>query len=101
MKYPKTMDEVLDLIMTMPGCKDDLARVSIASNAIGFMAGVDAAETAIKKGYSISEARANRDKMLDAMADIAERLPAMMGLHDAAVLAVVQEKKGVDKPETD
>tara|TARA_Y100000114_G_scaffold156544_1_gene184058 strand:+ start:1592 stop:1876 length:285 start_codon:yes stop_codon:yes gene_type:complete len=93
MKYPKTMDEVLDLIMTMPGCKDDLARVSIASNAIGFMAGVAAAETAIKKGYSISEARANRDKMLDAMADIAERMPAMMGLHE-------QEKKGVDKPET-
>ena len=67
--------------------------MSLASNAIGFMAGVDAAETAMKKGYSSSEARANRDKMLDAMADIAERMPAMMGLHE-------QEKNGVDKPET-
>ena len=93
MNYPKTMDEVRYLIMTIPGCNEYLARVSLASNAIGFMAGVDAAETAMKKGYSISEARANRDKMLDAMADIAERMPAMMGLHE-------QEKKGVDKPET-
>lgn len=74
MKYPKTMDEVLELIKTMPGCKDDLARVSIASNAIGFLAGIDAAEDAIKQGYLISEARANRDKMLDAMADMAERM---------------------------
>ena len=64
---PQNMDGVLELIYTMPGCRDDLGRVSIASHEIGFQAGVEAAERAFKQGYLISERRAARDRALDAM----------------------------------
>tara|TARA_Y100000401_G_C8317109_1_gene223168 strand:+ start:248 stop:487 length:240 start_codon:yes stop_codon:yes gene_type:complete len=66
-RTPKDMDELFELIEDMRGSQSDLARVAIMAQSIGFDQGVDAAETAFKNNYLISERRAARDKALDAM----------------------------------